>query len=295
MFYILAALIGEITFMFISIFNKRLRNRNVAALSIMTIFGMTFPFWSAISLYFVYTDRATLTPSYMLFMALWLGMTSLFNFGNMHLARFQSLSEATGYRFGFTVLVALLFDTLFFGKFFSGNMILAILITFCGGLALSFSRQRWVPEALRMNLWQRVSIICFLSLIEVVMYALYKKAYLVQPYPLFHVFFSQAALFFLTFCMGWKRFRSDYKAGHIPAWAMAVLMGLILIAGTAEGLAIGGLPLTVITLFFLIRAVIFAIHDIKSEELPLTLTNGISIALIVTGIIFISLLRAAAG
>src|SRR4051812_13277226 len=116
MFYILAALTGELGFLTINVLNKRLRNKDIRTLTVFGMYGLLFPVWLAVVLWLLMEGRADLNTSYLLTLSLWLVLVVAFNFSTIYLTRFQSLSEAAGYRFGFTVLCALLADTLFFGK-----------------------------------------------------------------------------------------------------------------------------------------------------------------------------------
>ena len=56
-----------------------------------------------------------------------------------------------------------------------------------------------------------------------------------------------------------------------------------LVAAVADGFAIAGLSLTLFVMFSLIRMSAFAVHDMKTGEIPLSLQTILAIGLIACG------------
>lgn len=283
MFYILMAVIGELGFMSLGILSKRLRNRGVQTLSILGVYGFLAPLAMLTAAWFIYKGQADLGIQYALIVAAWLAVCFALNFGNTWLTRFQSLSDGSGYRFGFTVFWALVADLLFFQHQFSPEKVVALILLFSGGTALHFARQKTVEATLQIPLIKRLSIVMFLSLVEAATYFLFKLGTTMQSSDLFHNALSQMLLFSIFLVMGWRSYQSDRGAQHLPLPYVVALMVLMLVAAVADGFAIAGLSLTLFVMFSLIRMSAFAVHDMKTGEIPLSLQTILAIGLIACG------------
>jgi len=291
MFFILMAILGEIGFMTLAVLGKRLRNRGVVTRSILGAYGLLSPVWAALALYFIIQGDATFTPIYCGLVAVWIGICYILNSGTLFISKFQSLSEGVGYRFSLTALCAFVVDSVFFNTTFNPQSLISMGLLFLGGTALSFSRQKQVESNLKIPVFQRLGIILFLAVVEVATYSLFKMGAQMQESYLFHNVLSQALLFPVFFLIGRTYLISDIKTGIFPTFYIWAMMGLMLAAAIAEGFAIAGLPVSLIIMFSLIRVVVYALHDIKTRELPLTPLNGLSIAMIAAGLVYTVVLK----
>lgn len=284
-FYILMALVGELGFMTISILAKRLRNRGISTLSLIAAYGMTLPVWIAAAAFLSVHGEIHFSPAYLLCIAAWLGTCFFLNFGSIYITRFQSLSEGTGYRFGFSTLIALAIDLLVFGTEFHPSVLIVIAMLFTGGIFLHLSREKAVEhQNMKIPLPKRLGFIFIVSLAEVATYALFKYGAGLQDSVLFHNALSQALMFSVFLAAGGRVLHRDYKGGQFPVIYLVALFALMIVAAVADGFAIAGLPVTLFIMFSLIRAACFAVHDIKSGELPLTWSSGFALVLIAAGI-----------
>ncbi len=288
MFYIVMALIGELGFMGLGILSKRLRNRGVQTLSILGLYGVLTPVWVLLAGWFLWHGQFDIGTKYVVVLAAWICICFILNFGNTWLTRFQSLSDGSGYKFGFTVFWALVADLVFFQHEFSSEKVLALFFLFSGGTVLHFSRQKIVDDSLHMALPRRLAIIMGLSLVEALTYFLFKLGAGMQASDLFHNAVSQALLFSLFLFMGWRSLQSDKVAGHVPPFYAVVLVLLMLVACIADGFAIAGLSLTLFVMFTLIRMSAFAVHDMSSGEIPVSLKTVLAISSIVCGFVIIA-------
>lgn len=289
MFYILMAFIGELGFMGLGVLSKRLRNKGVQTLSVLGLYGVLTPVWALLAAWFVFQGQTDIGIKYLVVLGAWICVCFTLNFGNTWLMRFQSLSDGSSYKFGFAVLWALIADLVFFQHEFSSIKVLALVLLFSGGTVLHFSRQKVVADALRMPLPKRLVIIMGLSLVEASTYFLFKLGAGMQVSDLFHNALSQALLFSIFFAMGWRSFQTDRAAGHVPAIYAIAMLTLMLVACVASGFAIAGLPLTLVVMFTLIRMSVFAVHDMKTGEIPASLKVIMSVIFIVCGFTIITL------
>ncbi len=289
MFYLLMAFIGELGFMALSILSKRLRNRGVKTLSILGVYSLLTPVWVGMAAWFLFRGQTDLSFQYMVVVAAWVCVCFTLNFGSTWLMRFQSLTDGSGYKFGFTVFWALIADLLFFQHDFSMEKALALLLLFGGGTVLHFSRQTVVVDALRMPLAKRLGIIMFLALVEASTYFLFKVGATMQSSDLFHNALSQALLFSIFFIMGWKAYQSDKAFGHFPTSYAVILTALLLVAAVADGFAIAGLSLTLFVMFSLIRMAAFAVHDMKTGEILVSFKTILAVSLIACGFCIVAI------
>jgi hypothetical protein len=156
---ILMALIGEVGFMVINAMARRLRVGGGASRAILGAYGLTLPLWAGVLTYFAMNGQLELQWPYLLCVAVWLGVCYAMNFGTVFISSFQSLSEGTGYRFGFSVLLALLLDVVVFKTSFSPELLLVLGTLFAGGFFLHIGRAkqdykntRLVPLHLKIGL-----------------------------------------------------------------------------------------------------------------------------------------------
>ncbi len=283
-FLILMAVIGELGFMTISILSKRLRNRGVRTLSLLAVYGLTLPLWGGVIAYFFLRGGVTLPMVYVLSVLLWLATCFFLNFGSVFISRFQSLSEGAGYRFGFSILIAILADVVIFRTQFAPALMIVLAVLFAGGILLHFGRERIVGDtSMKLPLVQRLGFILLISLAEVATYALFKYAAGLQESIIFHNALMQALLFSIFLIAGGKGLSRDYRGGTFPTVYIVALVGLMCVAAMADAVAIAGLPVTLFIMFSLIRAACFAVHDIRTGELPMTPATLAAIALIAVG------------
>lgn len=291
MFFILAALIGEISFMLVSIYNKRMRNKEAQSTSVLAIYGLTSPIWLILAVYYGVSGQIVFTPYYALILGVWLVVNLFFNYGAVYLTRFQSLSEGAGYKFGVSLLFAWLVDLLFFEPVVGIEQSLPILCCFIGGVWLSLTRDNTVKSDMTIPLWQRISFISFLSFLEIIMYSTYKIGAQIQDSPLVHLSLAHAILIPVFLLIGYKSLRTDIKKKVFVPFYIWVVCGLLTVGIFAETYAIYGLPITLLIMFYLIRTSIFAIHDMWTKELQISVMNVSAIMLILSGIIYMSYLK----
>lgn len=284
-FCLLMALIGEFGFMSISILAKRLRNRGITTLSLIAAYGLTLPVWAVAVGYYALQGQLQLSWAYAAILSAWLGTCFFLNFGSIYLTRFQSLSEGTGYRFGFSTLIALFVDLLIFKTTFHPTVLMIIIMLFCGGFLLHLSREKTVSDpAMRLPLPQRLGFILLISLAEVSTYGLFKLAAGMQISVFLHNSLSQMLMFMVFLAAGGRTLRQDYKDRNFPSLYLIALFVLMIVAAVADGYAIAGLPVTLFIMFSLIRTACFAAHDIQTSEMKLTPLSGLALVLIAVGL-----------
>lgn len=291
-FLVLVALIGELGFMAISILAKRLRTNGVGSRSILAVYGLTLPVWIAAVAYFVSTGQMNWPWPYLVCLLLWLGTCYFLNLGTIYISAFQSLSEGTGYRFGFSAMIALLADLFIFGTEFHPAVIVAISLLFAGGILLHMNRVKQDFQSTKLvPLHLKLGFVLLVSLAEVSTYALFKYAATMQDTIYAHNAVFQSMLFLMFLVIGGKVMVRDCKQGYFPVPYMIALCGFLIIAASADAVALAGLPVTLFIMFSLIRTACFAVHDIKTKEIALNATSIAAIALIAAGIASTVLIR----
>jgi hypothetical protein len=284
--YILMALAGDCGYMVVTVLAKRLRNAGVEARSLLAVYGFLTPIWLIAAGFCLGVGLGKFSPLYVLMVAVWAATCFCLNAGNIHLSRYQSLSESLGYRFAFTALWALAADVIVFGNAFDPHRLIIIALMCTGGIALNFIRQKHIDPALRMRLSRRLPVLLVLALIEITTYTLFKKAALMQPSHFFHNVFSQSIVFPLFFIIGGRSFKADYKAGHIAIPYAVAMCAVLLVAVILDGFALPVLPLIFIVTLGLVKILLYAVHDLKTGELPMTLASGGAIAMIGGGLVY---------
>ncbi len=291
MFFILAAFVGETSFMLLSLLVKRMRNENTHATSVMAVYGLTSPIWMCLTLYFVVSGQVVWSVYYLMMLGAWLVINFFYNYGAIYLTRFQSLSEGAGYKFGVSLLLAWMVDLLFFEPLVGGEQFISIILCFVGGVWLSLNRDKTAQTDVSIPLWQRLAFISFLSGLEIIMFSTYKIGAQIQVSPLVQLSLAHAILIPVFFVVGYKNLRVDIKAGQIKSVYIGVVCALLIIGVFAETYAIYGLPITFLVLFYLIRSTVFAIHDMVTKELKVSLMNVSAVFMILGGIFYMSYLN----
>jgi hypothetical protein len=291
MFLIIAALIGEVSFMCVNLCNKRLRNNGTSTQTVLALSGLTAPIWIMLSVYFFYTSKVEISFDYILALGGWLALCLFFNYGGVYLSRFQSLSEGTGYKFAMSIIFAWLVDYFFFTPVAEAGQSVSILLCFFGGLLLSVNRDKSVSEDMVMPLWKRLIATSVLAIVGILMYSTYKVGANIQESPLVHLSISHAILLCVLLVFGTKKLRVDVTSGAVPYWYIIALFFLMLIAATASTYAIAGLSITYLMLFALIRSTVFAVHDMWTKELNPTAMNIGAVVMILSGILYMSYLK----
>ncbi len=291
MFFILAALLGEISFMLLSIYNKRMRNKDAHPSSLLAVYGLTSPVWVCLALYFIMSGQVIWTPYYILILGIWLLVNFFFNYGAIYLTRFQSLSEGAGYKFGISLLLAWVVDMFFFEPLVGVEQSIAIISCLVGGVWLSLNRDKTSQPDRTIPLWHRVGFITFLSFLEIIMYTTYKIGAHIQDSPIIHLSLAHAVLIPVFFMVGYKHLRIDTQKGYIIPRYMWLIAALLIFGSFAETYAIYGLPITFLIMFYLIRSSVFAVHDMYTKELQCSVVNVGAIAMILGGIVYMSYLR----
>lgn len=291
MLFIVAALIGEISFMLISIYNKRMRNKEAQSASILAVYGLTSPLWLALALYFGVSGQIIVTPYYTFILGAWLVVNLFFNYGAVYLTRFQSLSEGAGYKFGISLLFAWIVDLLFFEPMVGLEQSVSIFCCFMGGVWLSLTRDKTVKSEVVIPIWKRIALISFLSFLEIIMYSTYKIGAQIQDSPLVHLSLAHAILIPTFLLIGYKKLQNDIQKGFFVPVYMWLICGLLIVGVVAETYAIYGLPITLLIMFYLIRSSVFAIHDMWTKEIQANAMNIGAVALILSGIVYMSYLK----
>lgn len=285
-FIVLAALIGELGFMAINILAKRLRNAGVSSRAVLACYGLSLPVWVAGLCYFAGTGQIHLPWPYLLCLAAWLAVCYGMNFGTVFISAFQSLSEGTGYRFGFSVMIALLADVVIFHTAFHPAVIVSIAMLFAGGIVLHLNRVKMDLHSSKLvKLRYKIGFVFLVSLAEVATYALFKYAAGMQDNVLAHNAMFQTPLLIIFLAMGGRVMANDVRQGYMPLPFIAGIAVLLLVAASADAVAMAGLPVTLFIMFSLIRAACFAVHDIRSGEVPFTPMTVAAIALIAGGVV----------
>lgn len=291
-FIILMALIGELGFMAASILARRLRTGGTSSRAVLGAYGLTFPLWAGLAAYFALSGQLDVTWPYLLCVLVWLGVCYLLNFGTVFISPFQSLSESTGYRFGFSVLIALAVDLLVFKTTFNPHLLLVLGALFLGGVLLHMARVKQDYSSSRLvPLHYKLGFVVLVSLAEVATYALFKYGASLQDSVFAHNAVMQGALFALFIILGGRVMLRDSRAGYLPTSYILAFMGLVIIAVSADAIAIAGLPVTLFIMFSLIRSAFFAVHDIKTREAPFGITTIAALVLIASGIVMAFLIK----
>lgn len=290
---VLMAVIGELGFLALAILQKRLRNRGAQTKAILASYGLTLPVWIAIIPGFLIFAGQSIevTQVYLLIVAAWLCACFFLNFGAVYLMRYQSMSDGTGYRFGFTVLLALLADVFIFSTGLSYEKLVTLCMLFAGGTILHFSRQQHINADMTMPLAKRLAAIFVIALAEVATYSLFKYGAALQPSSILHNAVLSILLFTTFLLLGGREMVRENKDGKLPSLYLVALVVILVPACLADGLAMAALPVSVFVMFSLIRAVAYAVHDIKTKELLLTPANGLAIALIIGGLVYTAYLN----
>lgn len=285
-FIILMALIGELGFMAISILAKRLRRGGVTSRAILAAYGLTLPVWIGVFVYYTNKGEVEMPPLYMACLLAWLVTCYFLNFGSVFVSRFQSLSEGTGYRFGFSVLIAAAMDLFIFKTTFDPVILAVLGMLFVGGLLLHFSREKMPENSKTMvPLHYKIGLILVVSLAEVSTYALFKYGAGLQTSVLAHNAIFQMMMFAVFLIVGGSTLIKDRHEGYFPTSYLIAFFVLTVIAASADAFAVAGLPVTLFIMFSLIRAVCFAVHDLKTREVPFNVFSILALVLIAAGIV----------
>ena len=285
----LMATLGELCFLSINIANKRLRNANVKAASILAIYSLTLPVWAILSVYLYFTQTVTITAPYLILLGIWTGVNFIHNFGFITLHRYQSLSESTAFAFAFTFLGALLVDVFVFQIEFHWPTLIGIFLTFIGGLLHVISRKGLIPSHLHIHTGKKLIIIVALCAFTIIMTTTYKQTILMQQNQMFHIAFSHTFLFMLFGALGTKAFISDASHLKIPISYILLIFVFLIIAVITASYAIAGLPLTYLVLFTLLKSFLYLVHDIWTKELKMDIKNISACGLIISGVIVINI------
>lgn len=289
---ILMALIGEFGLMAINSMARRLRMRGGASRAIIGAFGLTLPLWLAAFTYFSMSGQLALHWPYLLCVTVWLGVSYGLNFGTVFNSSFQSLSEGTGYRFGFSVAAALALDILVFKTSFSPELLVVLGTLFVGGVLLHLGRAKQDYKNTRLvPLHLKMGFVLLVSVAEIAAYALFKYAATMQDSIFAHNALSQALLFALFLVMGGRIMMRDNRDGYLPMPYIIAFMALVVVAVSANAVAIAAMPLTLFAMFSLIRAAIFAVQDVKSRDVRFRTGTVLALVLIPAGILLAVLLK----
>lgn len=282
---ILMALIGEVGFMVINAMARRLRVGGGSSRAVLGAYGLVLPIWAGAVAYFAMNGQLALHWTYLLCVAVWLGVSYALNFGTVFINSFQSLSEGTGYRFGFSVLLALLIDVFVFKTSFSPELLLVLGTLFAGGVILHLGRAKQDYKHTRLvPLHLKMGFVALVSVAEVAAYALFKYGATMQGSIFAHNALSQALLFTMFLVMAGRIMMRDNKDGYLPVPYIVGFMVLVLVAVSANAVALAALPITLFVMFTLIRAACFTVQDIKARGVGFSVSTILALVLIAAGI-----------
>lgn len=285
-FILLLALLGEFAFMVINAMARRLRVNGGASRAVLGAYGLTLPLWAGALAYFAMNGQLDLHWPYLLCVAVWLGVCYALNFATVFVNSFQSLSEGTGYRFGFSVILALLIDMLVFKTAFSSELLLVLGTLFAGGVMLHLGRAKQDYKNTRLvPLHLKLGFVALVSVAEIATYALFKYGATMQDSIFAHNALSQGLLFTLFLVMAGRVMMRDNRDGYLPVPYIIGFMALVVVAVSANAVAIAALPITLFVMFSLIRAACFTVQDIKAREVAFSVSTILALVLIAVGMV----------
>lgn len=282
---LMMALIGELAFMVINAMARRLRVGGGSSRAVLGAYGLALPIWAGAVAYFAMNGQLVLHWPYLLCVAVWLGVSYALNFGTVFINSFQSLSEGTGYRFGFSVILALLIDVLVFKTSFSPELLLVLGALFAGGVILHLGRAKQDYKHTRLvPLHLKMGFVALVSVAEVAAYALFKYGATMQGSIFAHNALSQALLFAMFLVMAGRIMMRDNKDGYLPLPYIVGFMVLVLVGVSANAVALAALPITLFIMFTLVRAAVFTVQDIKARDVGFSVSTILALVLIAAGI-----------
>lgn len=282
---LMIALIGELAFMVINSMARRLRVGGGSSRAVLGAYGLALPIWAGAVVYFAMNGQLALHLPYLLCVAVWLGVSYALNFGTVFINSFQSLSEGTGYRFGFSVILALLIDVLVFKTSFSPELLLVLGTLFAGGVILHLGRAKQDYKHTRLvPLHLKMGFVALVSVAEVAAYALFKYGATMQGSIFAHNALSQALLFAMFLVMAGRIMMRDNKDGYLPMPYIVGFMVLVLVGVSANAVALAALPITLFVMFTLVRAAVFTVQDIKARDVGFSVSTILALVLIAAGI-----------
>jgi hypothetical protein len=128
-----------------------------------------------------------------------------------------------------------------------------------------------------------LGFVALVSVAEVAAYALFKYGATMQDSVFAHNALSQALLFTLFLVMGGRIMIRDNKDGYLPMPYIIGFMVLVVIALSANAVAIAALPITLFVMFSLIRAACFTVQDVKARGVGFSVSTILALVLIAAG------------
>ncbi|MDB5490316.1 MAG: hypothetical protein JWO78_165 [Micavibrio sp.] len=283
-FLILAALAGELGLVAINTIAHCLRVRGVGTKSILAACALSLPVWAV--MVFCLAGELNFPWQYLAAVVMWMGLSYGVKIGTRFSVGTQGVGEGMAMRFVFAALFAVLIDMVVFGAQYSSQLMITLGLFFVGGLLLHGNRFKMeLAPAKLIKVQYKLGFAAGIALAEVGAFAVFKYAASLQGNGYAHVavFMLLASAMYLAF--GAKALKHDKKTGYMSLCAIGGFALLAVVAGTANGLALAGLPVALFTMFALLRGAWFAMCDIKTGTVPFNPVTAAGIVLIIAALI----------
>lgn len=282
---ILAALASGTAFALMQLIMKRHTTATSTPFLTPAFFGMLTPFWLLMLAGngTLHTLAFNLTPSGLLYPALWASVTVTSTCLLVWLFRTFSLTELAGYRKALITLGALVADVLVFAIAFPVPELLAIALLLAGALMLSHSRARLPSPA-------QFGVLVFWCGIMTMQIMFYKEGLAHQSGVLANTILMQLTSSSIYACL-WLMPRVRAQAAKLPLPAMALMLACNLAGTLLEGFAYKGLPLAVLIVLTILPSTLFAAHDLWHGHLPRHPRSYTALAILAAGLMLLILTK----
>ncbi|PCI25654.1 hypothetical protein COB57_00330 [Candidatus Peregrinibacteria bacterium] len=283
----LLVLINTVIWTVITIRWKELRNKNLSAISAFGLMCAGLPLWIATLVYLLLSsDNIVYTSDYFTFVVLWALPVIIGNLGNLFLMKYQTLSELSLYKLGFSTLMGMSADFYFFQTTFSYFTLCGIILFFISGFLLSQSKTK---RSYDLSFHIALTILFFLSINTVFQHSMYKSAVMLQTNPIVHAMTSQILVFTIFFFISYRSLKTDIMKKILNYKDFLTFGILIFFYTIIEALLFVKLPVSIILLLSILRLVLFAVYDAKNKDLSLSWQTYIAGVFSLTALILINL------
>lgn len=262
---ILLALINTLSGAIMTIRWKRLRSDGLHPISALGLLCFGIPLWLVSLIALSHSFDIAGSSQYFLYVFLWSALVILANLGSIYLMKFQTLSEMTVYKLGFSTILGMAIDSILFEASFSPYMLTGIFFLFISGMLLSKNKRISDP-----NIFLMLLLLLLVSVLGISLYAIYKYILPIQPHPVIHGIISQLVVYTAFSLIAYRHLRKDYES-HLYGNKDIIGFGLLIFIFTiTEAFLLQELPLTIIVLLSVISLLVYALYDIKRKDLVLS-------------------------
>ena len=283
-FLILAALVGELGLVGINTIAHCLRTQGVGTKSILAACGLSLPVWAV--MVFSLSGELNFPWQYLVAILVWMGLSYGVKIGTRFSVGTQGPGEGMAMRFVFASLFAVLIDMVVFGAQYSQQLMMTLGLFFVGGVLIHAHRFKMeLKPAKLIKVQFKLGFAAGIALAEVAALAVFKYGASFQGNGYAHVavFMLLASVMYLAF--GGKALMHDKKTGYMSLCAIAGFAILAVVAGTAGGLALAGVPVALFVMFSLLRGAWFAMCDMKTQTVPFNPVTAAGIVFVVLGLL----------